>query len=109
MIGRLTEVIRVDVEVGQAPDEIAPIYREIARFRAEVKPGRATESEREAAVHEVQVYIFKVLTSALRAAPVTAVGHRIRWAGRTFNIREVRTPVAREPFTDIVAEAGVSL
>lgn len=108
MIGKLTEVVAVDVEDGQGIDEIEPIFREVARMRAEVKPVRATESEREGAVRDVSVYLFKVHTSALRATPIAAVSHRIRWAGRIFNIREVRAPMAREPFTDIVAEAGVS-
>lgn len=109
MLGRLSEVIAVEIEDGQGADaELAPIFREIGRMRADVRPVRASESEREGAVREVQVYLFKVLTSALRAVPVSSTGHRIRWQGRAYNVREVRSPVAREPFTEIVAESGVS-
>lgn len=109
MLGRLSETIAIEIEDGQgADDEVPPIFREIGRMRAGVKPVRASESEREGALREVQVYIFTVLTSALRAMPVTSTDHRIKWNGRAYNVREVRTPIARDPFTDIVAEAGVS-
>ena len=104
MLGTLTETIAIDVEDGQGDAE----WREICRMRAAVKPVRASEAEREGALRTVQVYLFKVLTSALRAMPVTA-SHRIRWKGTSYNVREVRSPVDREPFTEIVAESGVTL
>jgi head-tail adaptor len=109
VIGRLTEVIAIDREDPPADEEGDPFWVEVARMRASAKPVRASEAEREGAVREIQVYLFTVLTSALRSAPVSATGHRLRWKGRAMNIREVRRPVDQEHFTEIVAESGVGL
>ncbi len=76
-------------------------------FRAEVRPLRFSESEREGAVRAVQGYLFIVHTSTVRALSITAAD-RIQWNGRTMNIREVRDPDPGVRFTEIIAESGVT-
>ncbi len=105
----MTEVIAIDAELAPVGADRDPAWTEIGRMRAAVKPVRASENEREGALREVQVYLFSVHTPALRAVPMTAAAHRLRWNGKVYNVREVRGPIARQPYTEIVAESGVTL
>ena len=104
MLGKLTQIVYVDEEVAQEDTELEPIWSEVGRLRAAVKPVRATESERAGSQRQTQVYLFTVHTAALRAMPVASTTHRFRWSGRAYDVREVRDPEPRVPFTEIVAE-----
>lgn len=96
------EAEHLDPESDEAQD-----WREAGTFRAEVKPLRFTEDERQGAMRSVKGYLFRVYTSAVNALSITEAD-RLVWNGLTLNIREVRLPEARVRFTDIIAEAGVS-
>lgn len=108
-LGRLREVIRIDAETAQdEDDEAVPAWTEIGVMRAEARPVRASETEREGALRTVQVYLFTVLTSERRRVGVSSL-HRIRWGSMAFNVREVRVPSDNVALTEIVAETGVTL
>lgn len=106
--GGLTEIITIDRETTDPTGEADPTFIEIGRLRAEVKPLRASESERAGALRTISVYSFRVLSRAVRSIGV-APEHRIRWGDLLFNIREVRLPAPQEPFAEIIAETGVAL
>lgn len=92
--------------IGIDSDE-AQAWTTIATFRAEVRPLRFSESEREGAVRAVQGYLLVLHTSTVRAHTITAAD-RVLWNGRTLNIREVRDPEPGVRFTEIIAESGVT-
>ncbi len=106
--GALTEIVAVERETTDPAGEADPTFIEIGRLRAEVKPLRASESERAGAVRTLSVYSFRVLNRAARAI-VIAPDHRLRWGDLVFNVREVRLPSPQEPFAEIIAETGVAL
>lgn len=97
---RDTSDIGIDSEEAQA-------WTTVGTFRAEVRPLRFSESEREGAVRAVQGYLIVTHTSTARALAITAAD-RVLWNGRTLNIREVRDPDPGVRFTEIVAESGVT-
>ena len=109
MSSGMTAVVTLEREttdLGIASDEV-PAWETVATLRAEVKPLRFSEQEREGAARAVQGYLFRVHTSAVRAHAITA-SDRFIWDQREFNIREVRQPEARVRFTEIVAETGTT-
>lgn len=97
---------RETVDLSIAADEVQEWF-EAGTLRAEVRPLRFSEAEREGAVRAVKGYLFRVYTSAVRALGITEAD-RLVWNGMTLNIREVRAPEARVRFTEIIAEAGVT-
>lgn len=106
----MTEIVALDIEDSQGEDEGDPVWREVVpRLRAAVKSVRASDAERDGAVRDIQVYLFRVYAAALRETPISASRHRLRWLGRAYNVREVRVQGAREPWAEIVAESGVTL
>lgn len=109
MASNLTAVVvleREAVDLGIDSDE-AQDWSAVGTFRAEVRPLRFTEAEREGATRELQGYLFRIYTSQARAMSMTAAD-RLVWNGRTLNIREVRDPDPRARFTEIIAESGVT-
>ena len=92
--------------LGIDSDE-AQTWTTAGTFRAEVRPLRFSESEREGAVRAVQGYLIITHPSTARALAITAAD-RVLWNGRTLNIREVRDPDPGTRFTEIIGEAGVT-
>jgi head-tail adaptor len=109
MSSGLTAVLTVQretVDTGIDSDE-QQVWSTVGKLRAEVKPLRFTEDERQGAMRTVKGYLFRVYTSAVTAMSLTE-SDRLLWNGLTLNIREVRSPDARIRFTEIIAEAGTS-
>jgi head-tail adaptor len=102
----LLTVERETVDSGIDSDEQQD-WASVGSVRAEVKPIRFSESERQGAMRTTKGYLFRVYTAAVRQLAITEAD-RFVWDGITFNIREVRIPEARTRFTEIVAEAGVT-
>lgn len=104
--GKMTERIAV-LRLAEGDDGYGGspvIYAKLFEAWAEVTPVRASESERQGGLRDVQVYLFRLY----RRGDVAAADV-IEWAGRRFNVREVRLPPTREIFMTVVAETGVTL
>ncbi len=109
MASNLNQVVEVERETpdpGIGADE-AQAWASVGLLRAEVRPLRFSEAEREGATRVVQGYLLRVYTAAVSALAVTAAD-RVRWNGLVMNVREVRHQPSNIRFTEIVAEAGVT-
>ena len=79
----------------------------LGQMYAEVKAVRASEAERQGAVRELHVMLFRVHAGEVRALAVRSAD-RVQWDGRQWNVREIRIGPPREMFAEIVAEWGVT-
>lgn len=105
----LTEVVEIERDTPDLDIESDETQRwsSVGTVRAEVRPLRFSEAEREGATRTVQGYLFRVYTRAVAAFAITAAD-RLKWSGIVLNIREVRRPPPGETYTEIIAEAGVT-
>ena len=109
MASNLTQIVVVEREtpdLGIDSDE-EQVWAPHGPMRAEVRPLRFTEAEREGATRIVQGYLLRVYTAHVEASALTA-SDRLLWKGLTLNIREVRQQPSNVRFTEIVAEAGIT-
>lgn len=108
--GSRTEKIAIERE-SRTPDGAGGFATSgwvlVAEMWAEVQWIGATEGSDRGGQRSTSKYRFTVMSDAAHEAGVTPKD-RIAWNGDLYNIRERPRRLPREPYTEIIAEAGVT-